>query len=340
MSQVDIDYRDCDRQVWEEELEEFVPDRILDAHIHFSHKSYLSKRYPPARTRKKVGLVELNAWADRVYPGRRMQYLVLGTPLPGIDVAKHTQTVKQEIEGVPGVRHHRLVTPSCRIEDIENDLQNPQFTGLKPYLTFSITGDTTQCRIHEFLTHEQMEFANQHSLWVTMHLSRYHGCADLYNLDDLEEYTTKRYPNIKWLLAHCGRSFTYWPIRNAVDRLRDMPNIYYDTSAVTDVRPYITLLTKEDTRRIFWGSDGIGAAFFHGHYAALGRSWQQLDADEINLQFPHCDGRPILAVYEQLLSLREAAEIAQLSQDQIEGIFWRNATTSLGLSEDEGATND
>ncbi len=29
-----IDYRDIDRQTWEEELEDFVPDRIMDAHIH------------------------------------------------------------------------------------------------------------------------------------------------------------------------------------------------------------------------------------------------------------------------------------------------------------------
>ena len=80
--------------------------------------------------------------------------------------------------------------------------------------------------------------------------------------------------------------------------------------------------------------------FFHGHYAALGRAWQHYDADQGELKFPHCDGRPILSVYEQLLSLRDAAEIAQLSRAQVEGIFWRNAATALGLGEDEGATND
>jgi len=34
MSQTVIDYRDCDRKIWEEELEDFVPRRILDTHIH------------------------------------------------------------------------------------------------------------------------------------------------------------------------------------------------------------------------------------------------------------------------------------------------------------------
>ena len=35
-----------------------------------------------------------------------------------------------------------------------------------------------------------------------------------------------------------------------------------------------------------------------------------------------------------------AAEIAELSRDQIEGIFWRNAATALGIGEAEGAAND
>ena len=335
-----IDYRDCDRQIWEEELEDFVPSRILDAHIHLFWRDNLEGVDLSTVQRTDDDVQSLNEWAEVLYPGRKMQYLILGTPAKGNVVEKHVESVRSEIEGIPGIRHNRLVTPDCKIEDIERDLKNPQFIGLKPYRTYSVTGDIGQCRIHEFLPHEQMEFANEHNLWVTMHLSRWHGCADQHNLDDLEEYTTKRYPNIKWLLAHCARSFTYWPMREAVERMRDMPNIYYDTSAVTDPRPYVSLLTKEDPKRIFWGSDGIGAAFFHGNYAALGRAWQHYDADKGGLQFPHCDGRPILSVYEQLMSLKFAAEIAELSKDQIEGLFWRNAVTAFGMDESEGAANE
>ena len=340
MSHTGVDYRDCDRKIWEEELADFVPDRLLDAHTHLFWRSNTEAPSQQHGTAEDTDLSRLNSGAGVLYPGRRMQYLVLGTPRSGIIVEKHVRSVKQELEGVSGIRHNRAVTPSCKIEDIERDLDHPLFIGLKPYRTFSVTGDIHQCRIHEFLPHEQMEFANDRNLWVTMHLSRYHGCADAHNLNDLESYTTKRYPKIKWILAHCARSFTYWPIRHAVERLREMPNIYYDTSAVTDVRPYITLLTQENTNRIFWGTDGERAAFFHGQYAALGHSWQHFDADQSALQFPHCDGRPILSVYEQLLSLKHAAEIAQLSRDQVEGIFWQNAAAALGIGENEGAAND
>lgn len=111
-----------------------------------------------------------------------------------------------------------------------------------------------------------------------------------------------------------------------------MPNIWYDVSAVTDVRPMITLFSREDHKRIFYGSDGLDATYFRGQYVALGRAWQGLDVARFNLQFPHCDGRPILAIYEQLLSMQQAAEIAQWCDDDVEDVFWRNASQAFGIT--------
>jgi len=326
-----IDYREHDRQIWEEELDAFVPDRVFDAHCHLFQKADFDEISEFAKGRKDVDIAALRAWGATLYPERTHSFLLLGTPLPGINVDAHVRTVTAQLRNEPHIRHFRVVTPKCALAKIEQDLKTPGFIGLKPYRTFSVTGDIAQCRIHEFLLHEQMELANDKGLWVTMHLSKYHGCADAENLADLEEFTTKRYPNIKWILAHCARSFTYWPIRQAIERLRDMPNIHYDLSAVTDMRPHLTLFTKEDTRRLFYGSDAVAAAYFHGGYPALGRAWQYLVTDTSDIHFPHCDGRPILSVYEQLLSMKHAAEIAELSREQIEGIFWNNATTALGL---------
>ena len=331
VSKATIDYREHDRQIWEEELDEFVPDRVFDAHCHLFQKADFTELSEFGRGRKDVDIATLRAWGRALYPGRTHSFLLLGTPIPGIDVDAHVRTVTAQLEDEPDIRHFRVVTPTCDLAKVEEDLQAPNFIGLKPYRTFSVTGDIAECRIHEYLLHEQMELANDRGLWVTLHLSKHHGCADADNLNDLEEFTTRRYPNIRWILAHCARSFTYWPIRQAIERLRDMPNIHYDLSAVTDLRPHLTLFSEEDTSRLFYGSDAVAAAYFHGQYPALGRAWQYLQTDEIPMKFPHCDGRPILSVYEQLLSMKHAAEIAGLSREQVEGIFWNNATTALGI---------
>jgi len=39
------------------------------------------------------------------------------------------------------------------------------------------------------------------------------------------------------------------------------------------------------------------------------------------------------------MSLKFAAETAELSRDQVEGIFWRNAARAMGIGEDEGFAN-
>jgi hypothetical protein len=325
------DYDLHDRQIWDEELSDFVPERIFDAHIHLFDRRHRLPESATATTWSNADLSTLRAWSETLYPGRECHYLVLGTPSLGMDVDAHNRWAIEQVSADPQSRFNRLVTPACRLEDIARDLQQPGVIGLKPYRLFSVTGDIAQCRIHEFLPHEQLELANEHRLWVTLHLSRYHGCADSWNLADLEDYTIRRYPNIRWILAHCARSFTYWPIRQAIDRLRHLPNIWYDVSAVTDVRPLITLFQRENPTRILYGSDGVDATYFRGQYVALGRSWQTLDTGRTELKFPHCDARPILAIYEQLLSMKQAAEIAGLGREAIERIFWRNAAHAFGI---------
>ena len=325
-----MDYSESDREFWEEELADFVPQRVFDAHCHLFDPAQMRPEAPPT-PRSYADLETLRAWGRFMFPGRRMNFLLLGMPKVGIDVEKHTEMLAAQVALDPSSRANRLVTPSCDTSRIEEDIKRAGFIGLKPYRVFSSTGDTDYCRIHEFLTHEQMELADERGLWVTMHLSRPGGCADEENLADLEEYTTRRYPRIKWILAHCARSFTYWPIREAIDRLREMPNIWYDLSAVTTMPPFLTLFRKEDLKRIFYGSDGVDSAFFHGKYVPFGRYWYQVEPDEAHFSFAHTDARPVLCIYEQIMAMKQAAEIAGLSRDDIEGIFWRNALEAFEI---------
>ena len=49
------------------------------------------------------------------------------------------------------------------------------------------------------------------------------------------------------------------------------------------------------------------------------------------MQFPHCDGRPILAVYETLLSMKHAVELAGWSREDVHNLFWGNAVRAFGI---------
>lgn len=330
MSTNHCQYTEHDRRIWEEELESFVPQRVYDAHCHLMSWQHMPKGTPPDPFHPDVDMAGFQSWSQTICPGREMNYLLLGMPMVGMADEPQTRWLINQIADKPAIRMNRLVTPNSKLSDLEATIKEcPQVVGFKPYRIFSATGDIHNCRIHDFLPHEQMELANHHGLIVTMHLSQSDGCADEQNLADLAQYTHKRYPRIRWILAHCARSFTYYAIRKAVDRLRDMPNIWYDLSAVTDLRPHLTLFEKEDHRRILYGSDGLAATNFHGSYVSLGRAWQYLVSDPTKIAFPHTHNRPILCIYEQLLAIKHAAEIAQLTKPQIEDIFWNNAHSLL-----------
>lgn len=319
-----------DRRIWAEELDAFVPKRIFDAHAHLFLESHLPAGHPGRKVWHDSDVAEHRKWNRRLYPGREVHTLYLGTPVPGIRVREHNAFIVDQLRRDPLSRANVLVTPECTPEYIESIVREPGVIGLKPYRLFTVNGNPATCRIREYLPEAQLEVANALGLWVTLHLSRSAGVADPQNLRDLTDYTQRRYPRIRWILAHCARSFTYWPIRQSIERLRDLPNIYYDTSAVCDMRSMLTLLKGEDHRRIFFGSDGIMPTFYHGAYVALGRSWLGLNEKRLSDDlFPHCTERPILVVYENLLALSQAAEIAGLGRREINAIFWDNAAREL-----------
>ena len=85
------DYSPHDQQIWDEELQDFVPERVFDAHIHMFNPAHLAPAAAAANHWGHADLSMLRKWAARLYPGREAHFLVLGTPVLGIDVAAHNR---------------------------------------------------------------------------------------------------------------------------------------------------------------------------------------------------------------------------------------------------------
>ena len=327
-----IKYRNADKEFWYEELEDWVPKRIYDCHVHMINNDLIDESSIHKNRFPNTPLDTIKDWYKLVLPKREVNSLILGKPMFGTDVNAHNKYIREEIKDNNLLRAHRLTTPLDSITDIEKDIKNRGFQGLKVYRYFSSSGDINECNIEDYLTHEQMELANDLGIWITLHMAKQDGCGDKENLKNLEEFTTKKYPKIKWILAHVARSFTYRPIEKAIDTLKNLPNIWYDLSAVTDVRPFITLFKNEDHKRIFYGTDGIESVSFHGAYTAYGHFHYQIYTDKLeSLNFSHTSNRPIISLYEQLISIKQASIICEMNGEQIEDVFWRNAVREFNI---------
>ena len=316
-----IDYQEIDRLIWEKELEDFVPSVIFDVHSHMwseAHKGEL--KGPPTGIRMEIDYQAHLDWAARLYPGREMHYLILGMPIPGLDSEGHNNWIAEQMSADPQSEVNMLVTPDMKPEYIAEQVKKHDFFGLKPYRLFA--PDPVNGRIRDFLPEAQIEVAHDMGLAITMHLAKKSGAADPENLRDLEYYT-RQYPRAQWILAHCARAFNSFMLEDSIDVLKGLPNIWYDTSAVTDLYAHYLLMKHEDRRRVMFGSDNVVAGGARGKYITWGRAWAFFPGPEKEEE--HCDSRPTFVIYEQLRQERQVAEMMGLTQGEIEDHFSGNA---------------
>jgi len=150
------------------------------------------------------------------------------------------------------------------------------------------------------------------------------GVADEENIQDLIRLAG-RYPNVRWDLAHMARSSVAWPLERAIDRIRDLPNVWYDFSSVTNTDVYTLAFRKLPLDRIMFGSD-IPGDLLRGTLISFGYGWALITEKELTpLNIDYCDPRPTFVVYETLRSVRRAALLEGFGREQIEDLFYNNA---------------
>ena len=313
-----IDHRDIDRRIWEGELEDYVPGRLYDMHVHMWSEAHAGDS-EKSGLRREIDYRDHLAWAEALYPGREIHFLVLATPIVGMDAHGHNEWMAAEMAADPRSGVNMMVTPAMSAEYVDAMVERHGFVGLKPYRTFA--PDPAEAPIRDFLPEPLIEVAHQRGLAVTMHLSKRAGPADFENLADLERYT-RVYPGVRWILAHCARGFNAVFLEEAIHFLKGLPGIWYDTSAVNDLYAHYLLMKHEDRRRVMYGSDNVVAGCARGKYVTYAGAWHFHGGDPA---LPHCDPEATWVIYEQLRQERQVAEMLGLTRSEIEDHFWGNA---------------
>jgi glutamate-1-semialdehyde 2,1-aminomutase len=324
---------DLDRRIWLEELEGLVPARVFDVHTHvyrWEFNTDPTKDSGPYA--EMVGRVWpestwelLDACDAELMPGRTVERLCFGFPFtPACDFLASNRFAAAQVAGKGTSRALMLVEPSMTADAIERQIDELGLVGLKPYRFYSRTGDAVDCRITDFLPEHQIAVADRRGLIVMLHLSRRQGIADPENLADLDRLTG-RYANVKWILAHCARSYAAWAIEQAGDRLRRWPNVWYDTSSVCESDAIEALAQSVGPDRVMYGSDDLPVGVLRGKYIAFARAWAFLSETNHSLNLSHCDPRMTLTRYEQLRAAARTARRLGLSREDIDNLFYGTA---------------
>lgn len=321
--------RDIDRRIWAEELDEFVPANIFDVHTHAYRWEFntdpAKEAGPYAETVgedfRVAGFAELDAWDAVLLPGRRVHRLAFGFPFsPACDFDGSNRFVAEQARCASHSGTLMLTHPSMSPEYLEGQIGAWGFLGFKPYRVFADSADYEDCRIVEFLPEQQIEVAQRHGLMIMLHLAKRDAVADRANIDDLLRLSSK-YGNVKWILAHCGRSYSAWAIERAAKALRGLPTVWYDTSSVCESDAIEALIAGVGPERVMYGSDDLPVGATRGKYIVFGFAWAFLSEHNHSLELSHCKAEMTFVRYEQLRAMRRAALRLGLTDVQIEQLF-------------------
>lgn len=319
---------DLDRRIWEEELDEFVPTRVFDVHTHIYRWAFNlnsdKERGPYAASIGRYFPEVTSRLADDIdaalMPGRPIERLAFPFPFAGqCDFDGSNTYVAAEVAKSANSSALMLVHPGMSEGEIVKTLQRTGAIGLKPYLVYATNADRAEASITDFLTEQQIALADRLGLIVMMHLSKRRAIADPDNISEMIRLSEK-YPRVRWILAHCARSYSAWAIEKAASQLRGLSNVWYDTSTVCEADALDALYTGVGVDRVMYGSDDMIGPM-RGKYIAFGFAWAFLSETNHQLSLGHCDGRMTYVRYEQLRAMKRGARQLGLSLVQREALF-------------------
>lgn len=330
-----LEITDLDRRIWEEELDEFVPQQVFDVHTHIYRWAF---NLEPGKDQGPFGKMLIPHWTEatldlanacdaQLMPGREVHRLAFPFPWPHpCNFAGSNEFLAQELKKDPRSAGLLLVHPGISADEAEADIDRHGFLGFKPYRFYASTGDAVNCRIPEFMPEHLIEVAHRRNLIIMMHVSKRDAIADPDNIADMLRLCEK-YPNVRWVLAHCARSYSAWAIEKAASALRGLPNVWYDVSSVCESDAMDALYTGIGADRVMYGSDDIPVGVLRGKYIAFGRAWAYLSESNHSMSLSHCDGRMTYTRYEQLRAMRRAAQRLGMTRQQREALFHDTALT-------------
>ena len=319
-----------DQLFFERELAQFLPDKIFDAHVHIWHPDFFKRPFP--ETPEVFGYNQLDEMLGFIHRDRLQGALFLSSiNIPGTlmrDVAESNEWVSRQTSFDKKCRGLLFITPGDDPEWIRLEVHRLKLQGFKCYHTFAKSSPTWEADIPEYLPEEQVRIAHEEELVILLHMVKTRAVADPSNIHWIRYYC-ETYPKMKLILAHSARGHQPGHNLEGLPRLKGLPNLYFDTSAICEPMSHIILLRLMGFEHLLYGTDFIGP---RGRCACVNDTFVWLYGDTPVWKEKHTTIKPVLLPLEQARALKWACWTERLSDSAIEDIFYNNAAALFGIS--------
>jgi glutamate-1-semialdehyde 2,1-aminomutase len=325
--------RNYNRRIFREELDDLLPAKVFDAHVHIAPTRGFLPGAPfscGGVPIKSYTYKELAADLELAFPNRQVEALCFGFPDPKLNHERNNACVG----GNADFRRFfplRLLDPRRDNAAVVNaNIDRFGFLGFKPYPDYARPDDIPNAEIPEMLPDWAMAIAHERRLLVTLHIPRPKRLEDPLNRRQLHKLCT-RWPGAKIILAHVGRAYYLRGITGLLDDLRKLPNLYFDIAMVQHWEVLAYLFRQVPIRKILFGTDipialaqGKAVEINHQYIYITPRPWPLSLCDEKKkLQFTSF-------LNEELRAIKQAAEAANLSRANVAALFYDNAKSLVG----------
>ena len=312
-------------------LNDFLPEHIYDAHAHIFDTALMPHVQTADGARVIGGFKEYKDTCTKMLGSPKALSANL-IPFPYKSMAdlsngllyKSDELLLDQLNVDPGNVGEIIVHPKETTEQLEKRLTHPRIRGFKCYHLLAEKQETWDCSIGEYLPLSVWEVANARHMCITLHMVKDAALSDKDNLDYICTMA-KRYPNATLILAHAARSFAAWTAFEAVEKVAHLENVWFDFSAVCEPTAMFQILKKAGTDRCMWGSD-YPIAQMRGKAISLGDGFYWLYEKDFD-SFP---GGKFFSDWcfigvENLMAVRQACLMAELTHQEIEKLFYHNA---------------
>jgi predicted TIM-barrel fold metal-dependent hydrolase len=186
--------------------------------------------------------------------------------------------------------------------------------------------------IFDFFPRVQWEILDRYKKIVMLHIPRRNRFADDANVRELLD-ARQRYPEVKIILAHFGRSFCAHYLKEGLKKLGEEEGFYFDTSAVSNPEVYEVAFTSIPLKRIVYGSD-MPITFWRGKQEWTEREYTVLSSGDYSWntkrRSPEEEASYTIYIYEEMRTLLDSARLLGIGKAAKKNIFFGNAAHLFG----------
>lgn len=332
----------ADQRFYQEMLEDFLPERLFDMHVHIWRERDVQPR--DTTPLGWAGYVEKENPVDAVkrdyetmLPGKAVKALAFGWVSPATDLDENNRYIGRIVRENPGWAGLAVTKPTWDADTLHAQVEDNGLVGMKPYVTFAPPGiRDAEMTLYDILTPAQLRVADERGYVCVLHLPRPGRIKDPVNLAQLLEIE-ERYPNVRLIVAHIGRAYCEENLGDAMERLQGTRNMCFDFSGNTNRNVIRAALEAFGSERIVFGSDlplthiHMRRVYEDGTYVNL------VPAEERAEMVGHAHMRLLpegetatYYLYESLKAFVDAARDLGLSKGQISDVMYGNAMRILG----------